>query len=131
MLLVLRMFSQYIFCSKFNNDVDNLNMPRALRLTTDAKPNSRCVYFQPAVSTCTHLLVIIIIYNRGCAWLKQLLASILKRLRFEPTPVHVGFVVDTAAGDRFSSEHVGLPLPISLHQSSILFLSPMLYNLRN
>jgi hypothetical protein len=116
------MFSRYIFCSKFNNDVDNRNMPRASRSTKDAKPNSHCVYRQPVVSTCTHSLIIIIIYNMNCAWLKQLPASILRRLRFEPTPVHVGLLVYKAAGDRFSSEYVGLPLPISLHQSSTLIL---------
>jgi len=113
------MLSQYIFCSKFNNDVHNRNMPRALRSTTVAQPNSHWVYLQPAVSTCTHSLTIIIIYNGACAWLKQLLASTPPlppwRLRFEPTPVHVGFVADKAAGYRFSSEHVGLPLSISLH----------------
>jgi len=99
-------FSQHIFCSKFNYVVDNRNVLRALRPTTDAQPNSHCVYLQPAVSTCTHSLTIIIIYNRGRAWPKQLLASILRKLRFEPRPVHVESVVDNAARDRFSAKHV-------------------------
>ena len=119
------MFSQHIFCSKFNNDVHNRNTPRAFRPTTDAKQNSHCVYLQPVVSTRTHSLTIIIIYNRSCAWLNQSLPlPAPKRRRFEPRPVLVGFVVDKAAGARFSSEHIGLP-PSNL--TPHLFLSLMLY----
>jgi hypothetical protein len=60
------------------------------------------------------------IYNRGRAWLKQLLASVLRRLRFEPIPVHVEFVVNKEARDMFPPKHVRFPLPISLHQISTL-----------
>lgn len=81
-------------------------------------------------STCTHSLTTIIIYNRGCAWLKQLLASIpLEEAQVRAQTSPMGFVVNKVAGDRFLSDHVGLPLPISLHQRSILILITRCYTI--
>jgi hypothetical protein len=97
-------------------------MSRALRSTTDAKEKSHSAYLQPVVSTCTHSLTIIIIYNKGCAWPKQLLGSILRRLRFEPRLVHVGFVVDKAGkGQVFLRARRAFPanlIPPKLHTYS-------------
>jgi hypothetical protein len=53
-------------------------------------------------------------------WLRRLFASLSpRRLRFDPGSMHVGFVVDKVALDRFFPEYFGFSLSISFHRCSI------------
>jgi hypothetical protein len=63
-------------------------------------------------------------------WLRSLVAGLSpQRPGFEPRSIHVGFVVDEVALDRFFSEFVGFPL--SIYHSTVALQTHIIWGIRN